>query len=118
MTRLTGQQLLMRIFIGEADRHAGEPLYKVIVDVLRREGLAGATVLRGVAGFGAHSVYHTDQFLRLSHDLPLVIEAVDTEERVRGVLPQMDELVGEGLITLEKVDVIVYRRQEDAARDG
>ena len=111
MTRLSGQQMLMRIFIGESDKDGSEPLYRVIVETLRREGLAGATVLRGVAGFGAHSVYHTDQLLRLSQDLPMLIEAVDTEERIRAVLPLMDDLVGEGLITLEKVEVIVYRRE-------
>ena len=118
MTRLTGQQIMMRIFIGESDLHRGKPLYKVIVDTLRKEKLAGATVLRGVAGYGAKSVYHTDQFLRLSHDMPLVIEVVDTEEHIRAVLPQMDALVAEGLITLEKVDVIVYRRPDGDAPDA
>lgn len=118
MTRLTGRQMMMRIFVGESDSHGRDPLYRVIVDTLRREGLAGATVLRGVAGYGAHTVYHTDQFLRLSHDMPLVIEAVDTEERIRKVLPLMDDLVDEGLITLERVDVIVYRRQRNDPTDA
>lgn len=118
MTRLSGQQMLMRIFVGEADRHKGEPLHHAIVETLRHEGLAGATVLRGVAGFGAHSVYHTDHLLRLSQDLPLVIEVVDTEDRIRGVLPLMDELVGEGLITLEKVEVIVYRHESGGGAAG
>lgn len=111
MTRLTGQQVLMRIYIGESDAHGKIPLYKVIVDTLRREGLAGATVLRGIGGFGAHSVYHTDSLLRLSQDLPLVVECVDTEERIRQVLPLMDDLVEEGLITLERVEVIKYRHK-------
>lgn len=110
MTPLHGHQMMMRIFIGEADSRGRVPLYRAIVDTLRREGLAGATVLRGVAGFGAHSVYHTDQFLRLSQDMPLVIEVVDTEEKIRTVLPLMDDLVAEGLITLERVEVIVYRQ--------
>ena len=81
MNRLEGEQTLMRIFIGESDRHQNKPLYKVLLELFRQEGFAGATVLRGVAGFGAHSVLHTDQLLRLSQGLPLVIEVVDTEKR-------------------------------------
>lgn len=112
MTRLSGQGMLLRIFIGESDKHGREPLYKVIVDTLRREGLAGATVLRGVGGFGAHSIYHTDHLLRLSQDLPVLIECADTEERIQAILPRLDDLIDEGLITLERVDVIKYTHKE------
>lgn len=112
MTRLSGQGMLLRIFVGESDKHGREPLYKVIVDTLRREGLAGATVLRGVGGFGAHSIYHTDHLLRLSQDLPVLIECADTEERIQAILPRLDDLIDEGLITLERVEVIKYTHKE------
>ncbi len=88
MTRPTGEQLLMRIFIGEGDRHDGRPLYEALVDLFRKKGVAGATVLRGVAGYGAHSVYHTDKLLRLSADLPLVVEVVDSKEKIDAVMPR------------------------------
>jgi PII-like signaling protein len=99
----------MRIFIGESDKHHGRPLYEALLLTLRERGLAGATVLRGVAGFGASSRIHTDKVLRLSLDLPMVIEVVETEERVQAVLPLLDEMIGGGLITLERVRVILYR---------
>lgn len=114
MTRLSGQGMLLRIFVGESDTHGVQPLFKVIVDTLRKEGIAGATVLRGVGGFGAHSVYHTDRLLRLSQDLPVVVEVVDTEEHIRRVIPLMDDLIDEGMITLERVEVITYRHKGDA----
>ena len=107
--RIDGPALLVRIYIGEADHHDGRPLYQVIVERLRERGLAGATVLRGIEGFGANARLHTTRLLRLSEDLPILIEVVDREDRVRGVLPELDELVGDGLITLEKVEVIAYR---------
>ncbi|MFQ5585974.1 MAG: DUF190 domain-containing protein [Thermodesulfobacteriota bacterium] len=110
--KMTGEQLLMRIFIGEDDIYEHRPLYKAIVEMFRREGLAGATVVKGIAGYGAHSVYHTDHILRLSSDLPLVIETVDTEEKINSVLPLLDEMVGEGLITLEKARVIKYTHRK------
>lgn len=96
----------MRIFIGESDHHKNQPLYKAIVELLRREGIAGATVLRGVTGYGARSVLHTASVLRLSTDLPMVIEAVDTADIIDQVIPKISEIIGDGLITLEKVRVI------------
>ena len=104
-----GEGLLIRIFIGESDRHEGLPLYQWIVRKARSEGLAGATVLRGVEGFGASSRLHTTKILRLSEDLPIVVEIVDREERARAFLELLDEVVGQGLVTVEKVDVRFYR---------
>ncbi|MFQ5330343.1 MAG: DUF190 domain-containing protein [Thermodesulfobacteriota bacterium] len=110
--KITGEQLLMRIFIGESDTHGHTPLYRAIVELLRREGVAGATVIKGLAGYGAHSVYHTDQILRLSSDLPLVIETVDCEEKINAILPLLDAMVKEGMITLEKIRVIKYTHRQ------
>lgn len=107
--RFEGERMLMRIHIGESDKWRGRPLYEAIVELLRREGFSGATVLRGVAGFGSASRLHTDKILRLSQDLPIVIEVVESEERVERLIPQLDQMVGGGLITLEKVRVILYR---------
>ncbi|NOY46008.1 MAG: DUF190 domain-containing protein [Deltaproteobacteria bacterium] len=101
--------MLLRIFIGEADKHHGRPLYEAIVLKARELGLAGATVLRGVMGFGAHSRLHTTKVLRLSEDLPIVVELVDTEENLRRFLPWLDEVVEEGMVTLEKARVLRYR---------
>ncbi len=100
---------LVRIFIGESDSHEGRPLYQAIVETLRREGLAGVTVLRGIEGFGKSSRLHTSHILRLSEDLPIVIECVDTVEKIEAVLPNLDAMIGDGLITLERVEVRVYR---------
>lgn len=100
---------LLRIFIGESDTHDGRPLYQAIVETLRRQGLAGATVLRGIEGFGKSSRLHTAQILRLSEDLPIVIECVDTDDKIEAVLPALDDMIGDGLITLERVEVRVYR---------
>lgn len=100
---------LLRVFVGEADAFEGRPLYQAIVEVLRREGLAGATVLRGIEGFGKSSLLHTATVLRLSEDLPILIECVDTVEKVEAVLPVLDDMIEEGLVTIEKVDVRVYR---------
>ncbi len=100
---------LLRIFIGENDRHAGLPLYEWIVRQARENGLAGATVLRGLEGYGAHSRLHKAKILRLSSDLPLVIEIVDTEEKIQSFLPLIDDAVGEGLATVERVEVHFYR---------
>ncbi len=108
MRALEGEQMLMRIHIGEADRHKGVPLYRALVELFRKEKLAGATVWRCRMGFGAHSVLHTSTVLRLSQDLPMVVEVVDSEERIEAVLPHLDEMVEEGLVTLEKVRVIRY----------
>ena len=109
MTRLTGEGKLLRIFIGESDRWHGKPLYQAIVERVREEGLAGATVVRGIEGFGADSHLHTSRILRLSEDLPVVIEIVDTPEHVDRVLPLLDEMVEEGMVTVESVRVISYR---------
>lgn len=108
MRVLDGEQVLMRIFIGEADRHHNKPLYQALVELLRKEKLAGATVLRGIIGFGAKSHLHTTHLLRLSQDLPMVVEVVDTQENIDRVMPQIDAIVREGLITMEKVRVLRY----------
>jgi uncharacterized protein len=100
---------LIRIFIGESDRHAGRPLFEVIVEAARKKGLAGATVVRGVMGFGAASRIHTSKILRLSEDLPMVIEIVDSTEKIESFLPELQELVKDGLITTEKMRVLAYR---------
>jgi uncharacterized protein len=107
--KFEGERTLMRIHIGESDKWHGKPLPDAIVELLRREGFSGATVLRGVAGFGGSSVIHTDKILRLSQDLPIVVEAVDTTEKIEAILPRLDEMIGGGLVTLEKVRVILYR---------
>jgi hypothetical protein len=100
---------LLRIFVGESDKCQGRPLYEWIVRKAREQGLAGATVLRGLEGFGAHSRLHTAKILRLSTDLPIVVEIVDTEEKIQAFLPAIDDAIGEGLATLEKVEVRFYR---------
>ncbi|MBN2107311.1 MAG: DUF190 domain-containing protein [Deltaproteobacteria bacterium] len=107
--KLPEEGMLLRIFVGESDTHKGKPLYEQIVLKARELNLAGATVTRGVMGFGADSRMHTAKILRLSDDLPMVIELVDTEEKLNTLLPFLDETVEEGLITLEKVRVIKYR---------
>jgi uncharacterized protein len=108
MRKLEGEQVLMRIFLGESDRWEHRPLYLALVELFRRKGLAGATVLKGVAGFGARSLVHTASLLRLSTDLPLIIEVVDSQEHLDKVLPAIDAMMEGGLVTLEKVRVIRY----------
>lgn len=108
-----GEKVLMRIFIGEGDHHRHRPLHEALVELLRREGLAGATVLRGVSGFGAHSVFHTAKLLRLSADLPMIVEVVDEQQKIDAVMPLVDELMDGGLITQEKVTVIRYTHHRD-----
>ena len=103
---------LLRIFIGESDRHHHQPLYEAIVLKAREAHLAGATVLRGPMGFGKSSRLHTAKILRLSMDLPIVIEIVDSEEKIRAFLPALDGMLGGGLVTLEKVQVVDYRGAE------
>ena len=115
--KIEGDGELLRIFIGEDDRWDGRPLYEAIVLRAREEGLAGATVLRGVMGFGAHSRLHTAKVLRLSEDLPIVVEIVDKPDRIARFLPGLDEMVDEGMITLERVRIIAYRLGGDAG-DG
>lgn len=109
MTKLPGECQLLRIFVGESDRYHGKPLYEAIVAEAKKEGMAGATVLRGLMGFGCHSRMHTAKVLRLSEDLPIVVEIVDTPEKIEMLLPRFDEMITEGLVTLEKVRVIAYR---------
>ena len=107
--RLSGEGKLLRIFIGESDKWHGKPLYQAIVEHLRAEGIAGATVIRAIEGFGARSHLHTSRILRLSDDLPLVIEVVDTDENIQRILPALDDMVEDGMVTLERVEVITYR---------
>ena len=109
MHGLIGERVLMRIHLGERDKHHGKPLYEAIVTLLRERHYAGATVFRGIMGFGPTARLHTDKILRLSVDLPLVVECVDTEEKIEAILPELDEMLDGGLITLEKVKVIMYR---------
>jgi len=104
-----GERTLMRIHIGESDKWHSRPLHEAIVALLRKEGFSGATVLRGVGGYGDSSVYHTDKLLRLSQDLPVIVEVIETQERIELILPRLDEMIGGGLVTLEKVRVILYR---------
>jgi hypothetical protein len=100
---------LLRIFIGERDRWEGAPLHEAIVNLARKEGLAGATAIKGFLGFGCHSRLHTAKILRLSEDLPVIIEIVDSEEKIAAFLPRLEDMVREGLVTLEKANVIMYR---------
>src|SRR5215471_18944787 len=108
MRVLDGEQVLVRIFIGESDRWRHQPLSLALLERLRKEGFAGATVFQGVAGFGARSVLHTAHLLRLSEDLPVVIEVVDSAEQIERLVPILDEMVAEGLVTLENARVLKY----------
>jgi uncharacterized protein len=107
--RFEGDRTLMRIYIGESDKFEGKPLHSAIVRLLREEKFYGVTVLRGIGGYGASSIYHTDKLLRLSQDLPVVIEVVEYSERIERIIPRLDEMIEGGLITLEKVHVILHR---------
>jgi PII-like signaling protein len=100
--------ILLRIFIGESDRYNGKPLYMHIVERLKAEGIAGATVFRGITGFGKHSFIHTTSILRLSTDMPILIEVVDLEENIEKIRPKLDEIINQGLITEEKVKILFY----------
>jgi len=100
---------LLRVFVGESDRYGHHPLYEAIVLKAREQGLAGATVLRGLMGFGKHSILHTAKILRLSEDLPMIVEIVDSREKVEDFLPLLDEMISDGLVTLERVKVIHYK---------
>ena len=107
--KIPEQGYLLRVFVGESAKHGHVPLYESIVSKARATGLAGATVLRGVMGFGRHSVMHTAKILRLSEDLPMIVEIVDSLEKIEAFLPILDTMVPEGLVTLEQVRVIHYR---------
>ena len=103
---------LLRIFIGESDRHDGKPLHEAIMMLAREKGLAGCTVVKGFEGFGAASRIHTTKILRLSEDLPIIIEIVDSEEKINAFLPLLDDIVKEGLVTSENVKVVLYRHNK------
>jgi PII-like signaling protein len=114
MHGLAGERVLMRIHIGERDKFQGRPLYEAIVHLLRQRQYAGATVFRGIMGFGATAGIHTEKVLRLSLDLPIVVECVDTDEKIQAILPELDRMIGGGLITLERANVIMYRPELSA----
>jgi len=118
MPGLTGERTLMRIHIGERDKYHGKPLYEAIVLLLRERGYAGATVLRGIMGFGASAGIHTEKVLRLSLDLPVIVECVDTSERIEAILPVLDSMIGGGLITLERAKVVIYRGDRPQERQS
>jgi len=107
--RFEGDRTLMRIYIGESDKWHGKLLYEAIIELFRQEGFCGATVLRGIGGYGSSSRYHTVMILRLAEDLPVIIEVVEGSERIEQILPRFDEMLDGGLITLEKAHVILYR---------
>ena len=100
---------LLRIFVGESDRWDGHPLYEAIVLEARKRGLAGATVIKGFMGFGAHSRIHTAKLLELSQDLPIVVEIVDAADKIEAFMPDLEKMVGDGLITIERAEVLLYR---------
>ena len=112
MHGFVGERTLMRIHIGERDKFEGRPLYAAIVELLRRREYAGATVFRAIMGYGASSRLHSDRVEVLSLDLPIVVEVVETEERIQEVLPEIDRMIGGGLITLERARVIIYRPEQ------
>jgi uncharacterized protein len=116
MHGLKGERVLMRIHIGERDKYRGKPLYAAIVELLRARHYAGATVYRGIMGFGASSTVHTDRIEVLSIDLPIIVECIETAERIDAILPHLDEMIGGGLITLERANVIVYRPHSSEVR--
>lgn len=113
MRILDGEQILVRVFIGESDRWKHQPLAQALVERLRKGGYAGATVIHGVAGFGANSVLHTSHILRLSQDLPVIIEIVESEDRIEELTAILNEMIGEGMVTLEKVRVLKYASGEE-----
>ncbi len=110
--RIPREAMLLRIFIGEDDKHEGRPLYEAIVLKARERHLAGATILRGPMGFGHSSRLHTTKILRLSEDLPIVVEIVDSEDKINGFLPELERMMGSGLVTLEKVQVLQYGERD------
>jgi uncharacterized protein len=107
--KFEGERTLMRIFFGESDKWKGKALHQAIVEMFRTEGFAGATVLRGVAGFGGSSILYTDKLLQMSQDLPIIVEVIESNEKIEKILPRIDEMLGGGIVTLEKVRVLVHR---------
>ncbi len=114
--KLEGDQKLLRIFIGELDKWEGLPLYEAIVNEAKTLKLAGATVIKGFMGFGCKAHIHTAKLLEISYDMPIVIEIVDREEKIKQLLPRLDLMVKEGLVTLEKVHVVMYRADKSRGR--
>ncbi len=114
--KIPGEADLLRIFIGESDKYHGRPLYQAIVEAARDRGMSGATVLRGTLGFGATSRLHSARILRISEDLPMVIEIVDRTDRIEDFLPELDAMIDDGLVTIEKVHVITYRHNQEKAK--
>jgi uncharacterized protein len=112
MRKIEGEQVLMRIFIGESDLYERRPLYMVLLELFRSKGLAGATVLKGIAGFGPDSIIHTASLFRLSPDLPMIIEVVDSDEHLQAILPDIDRRMSGGLVTMERVRVVRYERTQ------
>jgi PII-like signaling protein len=113
MSKFSGEKVLMRIFIGEAKQYGHRPLYEALVELFRSEGFAGATVLKGVAGFGAHRVYHSHKLLELSADLPMVVEVVESQDKIDAIMPKLDAMMEGGMITLEKAMVIRYTHKHE-----
>lgn len=113
MTKFLGDKVLMRVHIGENDKYGHTPLYEALIDLLLHEGFSGATVLRGVAGFGPHLAYHTDRLLGLSRELPIIIEVVASREKIDRVMHKIDDMMNGGIITLEPVHVVRYCERND-----
>jgi uncharacterized protein len=113
--KISEEGQLLRVFVGESDKWEGKPLYEALVLKAREMGLAGATMLRGLMGYGAASRVHTAKILRLSEDLPVIVEIVDSQEKIASFLPLIDEMIQEGLVTLERVQIILYRHNMPAA---
>jgi uncharacterized protein len=109
MQELSGERVLMRIHLSESDKYEGKPLSDKILTLLRESHFAGATLFRGAMSFGANSTLHTDRIEVMSLDLPLVVECVETEDNIRQILPKLDQMIGGGLITLERANVVLYR---------
>jgi len=118
MHKLAGEMVLMRIHMTETDKYEGKLAYQQVVSRLRERHFAGATVLRGSMSFGSDSILHSDRIELLSYDLPIAIECVETEENIRSILPELDAMIGGGMITLERAEVIVYRPGEAAGDSG
>jgi len=118
MSKMIGEKVLMRIFIGEQDRFHHKPLYEALVELFQKEGFAGATVLRCLSGFGANSVYHTQNLLDISADLPIIVEVVDAKEKIEAIMPRIDEMMAGGMITLENATVIRYTHSLEKRKSG
>jgi hypothetical protein len=113
--RFEGERTLMRVFIGESDKVEGRPLYEALLELFRSRGFAGATVVRAIAGFGSTSRVHTQSILRLSVDLPIIVEVVEEDAKLQAVLPELDRMMGGGLVTMERAHVILYRHARPPA---